>query len=115
MGKLNIKHQIQDILDRVELDDQLLAELKELQAKADEFENKVTEKLDAAEAKVDSITDKVKACIQRLRATLGFWSIIEMGALLFMVIPAIEGDYNVAFTASIAYILMHKFNVNWLK
>jgi predicted PurR-regulated permease PerM len=115
MGKLNIKNQIQDILDKVELDDQLLAELKELQEKADKFENKVVEKLDNAEEKVDSITAKIKTFIGRLKSTVGFWSVIELGILALMATSTIEGSFNVAFGASVAYLLMHKLNLNWIK
>lgn len=108
MGKLNIKNQIQDILDNTELDDKLVKELDALKTKAEQIENKL-------EAHTDKILIKPKSLLKRLKSTFGFWSIIEIGLLLFMVIPALSGDYNISFGFSIAYLLMHKFNLNWIK
>lgn len=111
MGKLNIKNQIQNILDSTELDEKLVKELNELKEKADKIENALEEATDFVEDKAFDI----KSFFVKLKATLGFWSILEVGILTFMILPAIEGDYDIAFASSIAYLLMHKFNVNWIK
>ena len=111
MTKVNFKNQIQNILDNTDLDEKLVKELNELKEKAEKIETALEEAGDFVEEKAFNI----KSFFKKLKATLGFWSIVEVSALLFMVIPAIEGDFNVAFAASLVYVLMHKFNINWIK
>ena len=111
MAKVDFKNQIQNILDNTDLDEKLVKELTELKEKAEKVENALEEAGDFVEDKVFDI----KSFFRRLKATLSFWSIIEVALLLFIVVPAIEGDFGISLGASIAYILMHKFNLNWIK
>lgn len=111
MAKVDLKNQIQNILDNTDLDEKLVKELTELKEKAEKVENSLEEAGDFVEEKVFNI----KSFFKRLKATLGFWSIVEVALLLFIIIPTIEGDFDIALGSSVAYILMHKFNINWIK
>lgn len=97
MSKLRVKTYIHNMLDKTDLDEKLV------------------EKANQTGDFVEETTDEVKSFFTRLKETFGFWSIIEIGTILFIVIPALSGDYNIAFGASLVWVALHKFNKNWIK
>jgi hypothetical protein len=108
MSKVNLKDALNKVLDRTDLDEKVLKELKAIKTKVEKLE-------DQAEAKIEDLLEEPKSFVARLKATFGFWSIIEIGTLAFMALPAWNGDYNVAFGAALVWVLLHKFNKNWIK
>jgi len=108
MSKLNLKDALNKVLDRTDLDEKVLKELKAIKTKVEKLE-------DQAEAKIEDLLEEPKSFVARLKATFGFWSIIEIGTLAFMALPAWNGDYNIAFGAALVWVLLHKFDKNWIK
>lgn len=108
MSKVNLKDALNKVLDRTDLDEKVLKELKAIKTKVEKLE-------DQAEAKIEDLLEEPKSFVARLKATFGFWSIIEIGTLAFMALPAWNGDYNVAFGAALVWVLLHKFDKNWIK
>ena len=108
MSKVNLKDALNKVLDRTDLDEKVLKELKAIKAKVEKLE-------DQAEAKIEDLLEEPKSFVARLKATFGFWSIIEIGTLAFMALPAWNGDYNIAFGAALVWVLLHKFDKIWIK
>ena len=108
MGKVNLKDALNKVLDRTDLDEKVLKELKAIKTKVEKLEEQ-------AEAKIEDLLEEPKSFVARLKSTFGFWSIIEIGILAFMALPAWNGDYNVAFGAALVWVLLHKFDKNWIK
>ena len=108
MSKVNLKDALNKVLDRTDLDEKVLKELKAIKTKVEKLE-------DQAEAKIEDLLEEPKSFVARLKATFGFWSIIEIGTLAFMALPAWNGDYNIAFGAALVWVLLHKFDKNWIK
>jgi len=108
MSKVNLKDALNKVLDRTDLDEKVLKELKAIKTKVEKLE-------DQAEAKIEDLLEEPKSFVARLKATFGFWSIIEVGTLAFMALPAWNGDYNIAFGAALVWVLLHKFDKNWVK
>jgi len=108
MSKLNLRDALNNVLDRTDLDDKVLKELKAIKAKVEKLE-------DQAEAKIEDLLEEPKSFFARLRANIGFWSIIEVGTLAFMALPAWNGDFNIAFGAALVWVLLHKFDKIWIK
>lgn len=108
MSKVNLKDALNKVLDRTDLDEKVLKELKAIKTKVEALEDKT-------EAKIEDLLEEPKSFIARLKATFGFWSIIELGTIAFMILPAWNGDYNIAFSAALVWILLHKFDKNWIK
>jgi len=108
MSKLNLKDALNNVLNRTDLDDKVLKELKAIKAKVEKLE-------DQAEAKIEDLLEEPKSFVARLRANIGFWSIIELGTIGFIVLPAWNGDFNIAFGAALVWVLLHKLDKIWIK
>lgn len=108
MAKLNLKDALNNVLDRTDLDDKVLKELKAIKAKVEKLE-------DQAEAKIEDLLEEPKSFFARLRANVGFWSIIELGTIGFIALPAWNGDFNIAFGAALVWVLLHKLDKIWIK
>ena len=108
MSKVNLKDALNKVLDRTDLDEKVLKELKAIKTKVEKLE-------DQAEAKIEDLLEEPKSFVARLKATFGFWSIIEIGTLAFIALPAWNGDYNIAFGAALVWVLLHKLDKIWIK
>jgi len=108
MAKLNLKDALNKVLDRTDLDEKVLKELKAIKTKVDALENQ-------AEAKIEDLLEEPKSFFARLRANVGFWSIIELGTIGFIALPAWNGDFNIAFGATLVWVLLHKLDKIWIK
>jgi len=108
MAKLNLKDALNKVLDRTDLDEKILKELKAIKTKVDALENQ-------AEAKIEDLLEEPKSFFARLRANVGFWSIIELGTIGFIALPAWNGDFNIAFGATLVWVLLHKLDKIWIK
>lgn len=108
MSKLNLKDALNKVLDRTDLDEKVLKELKTIKTKVEALEDK-------AEAKIEDLLEEPKSFVARLKSTFGFWSIIELGTIAFIALPAWEGDYNIALCAALVWVLLHKLDKNWIK
>jgi len=108
MAKLNLKDALNKVLDRTDLDEKVLKELKVIKTKVDALENQ-------AEAKIEDLLEEPKSFFARLRANVSFWSIIELGTIGFIALPAWNGDFNIAFGATLVWVLLHKFDKIWIK
>jgi len=108
MSKLNLKDALNKVLDRTDLDDKVLKELEAIKTKVEALEDQV-------ETKIEDLLEEPKSFITRLKTTFGFWSIIEIGTLAFIALPAWNGDYNIAFGAALVWVLLHKLDKIWIK
>ena len=108
MGKVNLKDALNKVLDRTDLDEKVLKELKAIKTKVEKLEDQV-------EVKIEDLLEEPKSFVARLKSTFGFWSIIELGTIAFIALPAGNGDFNIAFGAALVWVLLHKFNKNWIK
>jgi Rad3-related DNA helicase len=108
MTKLNLKESLNKILERTDLDDKVLEDLKEIRNKIESVESKL-------KTKIENVLEEPKSFIARLKETFGFWAVIEIGTILFILIPFLSGSFNIALGASLFWVLMHKFNKIWLK
>ena len=108
MSKVNLKDALNKVLDRTDLDDKVLRVLKAIKTKVEKLE-------DQAETKLDDLLEEPKSFIARLKATFGFWSIIELGTIAFIALPTGEGDYGIALCAALVWVALHKFNKIWIK
>ena len=108
MSKLNLRDALNNVLDRTDLDDKVLKELKAIKSKVEKLE-------DQAEAKIEDLLEEPKSFFARLKANIGFWSIIELGTIGFIALPAWNGDFNIAFGAALVWVLLHKLDKIWIK
>ena len=108
MSKVNLKDALNKVLDRTDLDEKVLKELKAIKTKVEKLE-------DQAEAKIEDLLEEPKSFVARLKATFGFWSIIELGTIAFIALPSWNGDYNIAFGATLVWVLLHKLDKIWIK
>jgi len=108
MSKINLKDALNKVLDRTDLDDKVLKELKAIKTKVEKLE-------DQAEAKIEDLLEEPKSFFARLKANIGFWSIIELGTIGFIALPAWNGDFDIAFGAALVWVLLHKFDKIWIK
>ena len=100
MSKVNLKDALNKVLDRTDLDEKVLKELKAIKTKVE---------------KLEDLLEEPKSFIARLKATFGFWSIIELGTIAFIALPTWEGDYGIALCAALVWVALHKFNKIWIK
>jgi len=108
MAKLNLKDSLNKVLERTDLDDKILKEINDIKNKIEKLENKI-------ETKIEDILEEPKSFFTRLKETFGFWSVIEIGTILFILVPAFENTPSVALGAALFWVLMHKFDKIWLK
>ena len=108
MSKLNLKDALNNVLDRTDLDDKVLKELKAIKTKVEKLENQ-------AEAKIEDLLEEPKSFIARLKETVSLWSGVELGVIAFILVPAWGGDYVISLCASLIWVLLHKLDKIWIK
>ena len=108
MSKLNLKDALNKVLDRTDLDEKVLKELKAIKTKVEKLE-------DQAEAKIEDLLEEPKSFIARLKENVSIWSGVELGTIAFIAFPVWGGDYGVALCAALVWVLLHKLDKIWIK
>lgn len=108
MAKVNLKDALNKVLDRTDLDEKVLKELKAIKTKVEKLE-------DQAEAKIEDLLEEPRSFFARLKATLGPWTAVELATIGFIVVPLLGKDYGVSLVAALVWVLLHKLDKIWLK
>ena len=88
--KLNVKTEIQKVLDKTDLDEKILA-------------------------KITDLLEEPKSLLARLKSTLGPWAMVEIATILFIAFPIWGKNYGIALVAALVWVALHKFNKTWIK
>lgn len=86
----NTKKEIQNILDKTDLDEKLVS-------------------------KINDLLEEPKSLLARLKSTLGPWAMVEIATILFIAFPIWGKDYGIALTSALVWVALHKLNKIWLK